>query len=200
MKNKSILLVDDEKLILDKNAHDLEQWGYAVVTASNGQEGIRKFKENPTDLVITDLKIEDFDGIQLSRVVKKINPSTQIIIHTGCPSTDSAIQAVKLGVSDYLLKSCERQEFLESVRKCLGPKHIEHPIQSECSVSRQLLEESGLTAREMEICFLIKRGLTNSEIADELFISWNTVKNHIKKIHKKLAVNSRGQLVCLLNQ
>ena len=200
MKNNSILLIDDEKIIRDTISHDLEKWGYVVYTALNGMEGIRKFKENPVDLIITDLIMEGIDGIQLSKAVKKINPTTAIIIHTGYPSTASAIEALRLGASDYLLKPCQRKDLLKSVEECLSGKSKGGAINGENKISIKTLEKSGLTPRELEICFLIKKGMANAEIASQLFISLNTAKNHIKQIHKKLEVTNRAQLVFMLNQ
>ena len=200
MINKSILLIDDEKIIRDTVSHDLEKWGYFVTTALNGMEGIRKFKDNPVDLIITDLIMEGIDGIQLLKAIKKINPTTEIIIHTGYPSTASAIDALRLGACDYLLKPCQRKDLLKSVEECFSGKSKGGAINGENKNFSQTLEKSGLTAREIEICFLIKKGMANAEIASQLFISLNTAKNHIKQIHKKLEVTNRAQLVFMLNQ
>ncbi len=75
-----------------------------------------------------------------------------------------------------------------------------HPAADPFTKSNQLIEKVGLTWREMEICCLIHDGLGRNEIAERLFISAHTVKTHLKKIHKKLQVNSRTQLVAYLNQ
>jgi len=207
MKAKSILLVDDDESIRESIARDLEKQGYVVYTALNGEEGIWKFEANPTDLVITDLIREEgasipfsVDGIQLSKVIKKIKPSTEIIIHTGHPSTPSAIDALKLGACDYLLKPCSRRELLKSVADCFKHKKNYNPMTRNSAEFSLKLQESGLTSRELEVCYLIKKGKSNAEISFELFISLNTTKNHIKRIHKKLGVSNRGQLVFLLNQ
>lgn len=200
MRKKSILLVDDIKIIRDTIAHDLEQWGYYAITAVNGEEGIQKFKDNPTDLVITDLIMEEAGGIQFAKEVKEIKPSTQIIIHTGYPSTTSAIDALKLGACDYLLKPCERKDLLKSIENCFSSNSNGESIKEKSKYASQILEKSGLTCREIEVCLLIKMGIANAEISSKLFISLNTAKNHIKQIHKKLKVDNRAQLVFLLNQ
>lgn len=200
MNNKSILFIDDVESVRDSMVHDLEQRGYVVETAVNGEEGVRKFKSNPADLVITDLMMGEMDGIQLSKIVREINPSTKVIIHTGFPTTPSAINALKLGVSDYLLKPCPIKDMLKSIEKCLSSESKEDLIKSEVKISSQTLEEAGLSAREIEVCYLIKLGMTNAEVASKLFISVNTAKNHIKRIHMKLKVANRPQLVSLLHQ
>lgn len=200
MKKNSILLVEDVKILRETIAHDLEKWGYVVKTAENGEEGIRKFQEKPTDLVITDLIMEEVGGIQLSKAVKALMPSAKIIIHTGYPSTTSAIEALKLGAFDYLLKPCSRKELLKTIEKCLNCESSEETTIGESKISNLELKKAGLTSREIEVCFLIKKGMSNAEIASSLFISLNTAKNHIKRIHKKLEVTNRAQLVFMLNQ
>lgn len=200
MSKNSILLIDDEKILLATIAHDLKKHGYDVVTARNGEEGIQKFVQKPSHLVITDLIMEGVDGIQLSKTVKEINSSTKIIVLTGYPSATSAIEALKLGACDYLIKPCEKKELLKSVEKCMRPQNDMRSITGHGKTFSQLLEKSGMTAREIEVCYLIKKGMTNAEIAEKLFVSLNTAKNHIKQIHKKLDVTNRAQLVFLLNQ
>ncbi len=200
MSNKSILLVDDVESVRDTIVLDLEKRGYVVHTAMNGEEAVRKFKKQPADLVITDLMMGEIDGIQLSKIVKEINPATKVIIHTGFPTTPSAIQALKLGVSDYLVKPCTRDDLLKSIEKCLSSENNGGPIESVIEISSSTLEESGLSAREIEVCYWIKKGMTNAEVASQLFISVNTAKNHIKRIHKKLKVANRPQLVILLHE
>lgn len=200
MSKKNILLIDDEKIILDTIAHDLSNQGYDVVTARNGEEGIQMFEQKTPDLVITDLIMEELDGIQLSKTVKEMNSSTKIIILTGYPSATSAIEALKLGVCDYLIKPCEKTELLKSVEACFNTKNDKDATIEDNRISNLTPEKSGLTPRELEISSLIKKGMSNSEIALQLFISLNTAKNHIKQIHKKLEVTNRAQLVFLLNQ
>ncbi|GJL77926.1 MAG: transcriptional regulatory protein LiaR [Nitrospinaceae bacterium] len=200
MNNKSILLVDDEMIILKTISHVLKKQGYFVNTASDGKEGLRKFTDVPCDLVITDLIMEGVDGIQFSKAIKKINPVTEIVILTGYPSLTSAIDALKLGACDYLLKPCQTQELLNSVDECLQQQKCKTSIERKTSNLNRLMHKAGLTSREIEICHLIKKGLANSEISSQLNISLNTTKNHIKQIHDKLQVSRRAQLVSLLNQ
>ena len=200
MSDNFILLIDDEKILLDTISHNLIKQGYTVVTARNGEEGIQKFKQKPAKLVITDLIMEGVDGILLLKTVKEIEPSTKTIVLTGYPSVNSAIEALKLGACDYLIKPCEKTELLKSVEDCFKPKKDKDETIGDNQISNLTLENFGLTPREIEICSLIKKGMSNSEIASQLFISLNTAKNHIKQIHKKLKVTNRAQLVFLLNQ
>jgi DNA-binding NarL/FixJ family response regulator len=200
MSNKSILLIDDEQILLVTIFHILQKQGYVVNTASNGEEGLQKFKDSPSDLVITDLIMEGEGGIQLSRELKKINPATEIIILTGYPSATSAIDALRLGACDYLLKPCQTEELLKSVNLCLRQQENRTSIERKASNLSRLMHKAGMTSREIEICHLIKDGKSNSEISSLLNISQNTIKNHVKQIHEKLQVSRRGQLVSLLNQ
>lgn len=200
MNNKSILIVDDEQILLETISHILKKQGYVVNTAENGEEGLQKFNDIPSDLVITDLIMVGEGGIQLSRAIKKLNPATEIIILTGYPSANSAIDALRLGACDYLLKPCQTEELLKSVDVCLRQQENRTSIQRKASNLSRLMNKAGMTSREIEICHLIKDGKSNSEISSHLSISQNTIKNHVKQIHEKLQVSRRGQLVSLLNQ
>lgn len=113
---KSILICDDEegireslKLILEKD-HDL-------VFAESGDEAINKMKASPTDLVILDIKMPKKDGLETLKELKKINPSSKIIIATGYKSIDVAQEAMRLGASDYIVKPFNRDNIKQVVKK-----------------------------------------------------------------------------------
>lgn len=119
MKKHSILLIDDEEIILASVGADLEQEDYEVTTVASGERGIRKYWERKHDLVITDLTMEGMDGLQVLREIKQINPEALVIFLTGYGSMESSIEALRLGASDYLLKPCRKDELLSKVSNCL---------------------------------------------------------------------------------
>lgn len=123
---QSILLIDDEEIVLAMVSDSLLKEGYKVTTALTAEEGLAKFKEAPCDLVITDLIMEKKTGLELSGEIKKLNPATPIMILTGYPSLNTAIEALKLGASDYVIKPCERKELLQKVQNCL--KKVDRPL------------------------------------------------------------------------
>ena len=119
MQSKSILLVDDEEIILNSLGMDLRQENYAVTFANSGEEAITLLKDNPFDLVVTDLSMSGMDGIQVLQEAKRINSSMGVIILTGYGDMTSAIDALRLGADDYLLKPCEPEELVIRIGRCL---------------------------------------------------------------------------------
>jgi len=113
---KTILVCDDEegireslKLILEKD--------YDVIFAETGDEAVKITKESPTDIVILDIKMPKKDGLETLKELKKINPSSKVIIATGYKSTDIAQEAIKLGAADYIVKPFDREKITKIVQK-----------------------------------------------------------------------------------
>ncbi len=104
MKNNSILIVDDEESILATLSFNLEKQGYKVETAQSGKEGLEKFNKLKHDLVVTDLVMEGLNGIDVLKEVKRTQSDTQVMVLTGHSSLTTAIEALRLGASDYLQK------------------------------------------------------------------------------------------------
>ncbi len=122
MTTHSILLIDDEEIVLDTVSDDLKEEGYQVVTAKNGTEGLQKFLSKPSDLVITDLVMQDMDGLEVFHEVKKVNPETSVLILTGYGTLQSAIEAFRLGACDYIVKPCKKEELTQRIASCLEMK------------------------------------------------------------------------------
>ena len=119
MRDYIILLVDDDPLILKGIGKDLEDKGYKVITAESGEKATKLIRDTTFDLVITDLTMEEIDGIQILKKTKELNPDTMVIILTGFGDLDSATDAIRLNADDYLLKPCEPEEISFRVSRCL---------------------------------------------------------------------------------
>lgn len=119
MQNKTILLVDDEASILQSLAKDLKQMNFSVTKAESGEEAISLLKEYPFNLVVTDLVMSGLGGIQVLKEAKKKDPLISVMILTGYGDITTAIDALRLGADDYLLKPCEPDEFILRIEKCL---------------------------------------------------------------------------------
>lgn len=119
MINSSILLIDDEEKLLETISDDLTFEGYSVITAANGKEGIKKFKNKPCALVITDMVMKGMDGLEVSRAIKKLSPRTEVIILTGYEATYLAVDALKLDVYDFILKPCNNAELMKTIAGCI---------------------------------------------------------------------------------
>ncbi len=114
-----ILIVEDDPLLLPSFERTLTDAGYDVSTANCGKDAMKLIKKNYYNLVLTDIVMEDINGIQLMEKIKKISPSTLIILITGYSSVDTAVSAVKNNASDYLLKPCKKKELKKRIKLAL---------------------------------------------------------------------------------
>ena len=156
---KSILIVDDEEIIRNVLRRKLEQTtAYRVFTADDGVVALDMFKEQPVDLVISDLLMKEMNGIELLRNLKAIEPGSPVIIITGYGTLDDAIEAIHLGAEDFIKKPFDINEVLETIDKTF----------------RKMAEE----ADQREIIKYIAHENINLEVPNE-FDLLNTVINYI---------------------
>jgi len=146
-----ILVVDDEAVARVSLAEVLRLEGYEVRTAASGEEALHLMEDQPFDLMVVDLKMPGMDGIQLTEVVQSRAPDTVIILLTAFATLETAIEAVRRGAHDYLLKPCPVQQILESVRKGLDKSRRERRrrelvAQLERAVSELVETERGVIA------------------------------------------------------
>lgn len=116
---KRILVIDDDKSFRRVLEYNLQEEGYDVISASSGEEGIALFAEQPSDLVITDMKMTGMSGLDVLSAVKKESPSALVIIITAFGTVDKAVEAMKLGAYDYITKPVNRDELKLVVQKAL---------------------------------------------------------------------------------
>ena len=116
---RRILIVDDEPLVTRSCRRILLEAGHEVQTAQSGQEGLRQALSQRFDLVMTDLKMPDLDGMDLVRAVRRDRPQTAIVIITGYGTIPSAVAATRLGVADYIEKPFTPDQIVEAVGKAL---------------------------------------------------------------------------------
>jgi PAS domain S-box-containing protein len=132
----SILLIEDERLVVETLKGNFRDNGYHITTADNGEEGLRKFQNDRFDLVITDLKLRGMDGLQVSRKIKKINPHIPVIVVTGYPKLLTSDEASRFGVHDFMLKPFTWAEMLKKVTDCLDtPETATFSLDSKASDS-----------------------------------------------------------------
>lgn len=171
----------------------LESWlmasGYQVWTAGSGSEALARVKQVPIDVVITDLKMPDISGLDLLAILKERDPSLQVLILSGQAGTQDAIDALRGGRAfDFILKPLT----------ALGQLNlsIERALAQRRQAATRLSDEkpSMLSDREIQIVALVAEGLENRDIAGQLCISENTVKNHLARIYRKLKVSNRVQV------
>ena len=120
-----ILLVDDQKDIIKDIGGFLEERGYQVALAFDGKAAMQSLEEGRYDLVVTDIRMPDVDGMTLLRWMKEKSPGTEVILITGYGSLDSAIEALRLGAYDYIRKPFDLAELFQAISNCLEKKGLE---------------------------------------------------------------------------
>ena len=179
-----------------------------VGEASDGTEAVAKAGEALPDVVLMDIRMPRSSGIEACRAMKEVVPSAKIVILTISDEEEDLFEAIRAGASGYLLKDIPLDEVAETVRAVHGGQSLINP-----SMAGKLLHEFAtlarrdelerveqipaprLTDREMQVLKLVARGMNNRDIGKELFISDNTVKNHVRNILEKLQIHSRMEAV-----
>jgi DNA-binding NarL/FixJ family response regulator len=203
-----LLLADDQDILTEglKLLLGAEEDIEIVGTANNGKKAYDLCRIRKPDLVLMDIQMPEVNGVEATAMIKKDFPQIKIIVLTTFNDDEYIFDALKNGASGYMLKDASPMEILEAVRTVYNGGAL---IQSEVAVKvidqfSQLAKDTGdkhidpkaelLTDREIEICRLIAEGKSNKEIADELYLSQGTVKNHITKMLLKLELRDRTQL------
>ena len=202
-----VLIADDQALVragfrvLIDSAADLE----VVGEAGDGREAVDLARTTHADVVLMDVRMPVLDGLAATRELAGKQVGPRIIILTTFDIDEYVFEALRAGASGFLLKDTEPAELLQAVRIVAGGEALLAP-----SVTRRLIEEFAtrpdphrtppaalevLTEREREVLSLVARGLSNGEIAMELFISPATAKTHVSRVMMKLGARDRAQLV-----
>jgi DNA-binding NtrC family response regulator len=121
-----LLVIDDEKGLRDMVAFALPQEDYVVYTASTGAEGIQKVTENDIDIVLTDIKMPEMDGIVVLKKIKEINPAIEVIVVTGYSTMGTVEEALRNGAFDYLPKPYNLDELFTMLKKAYCAKQTKH--------------------------------------------------------------------------
>ncbi len=194
-----IVIVDDHEVVRQGLRYMLEQRSDIEVIGegSDGKEAIALTSELLPDIILLDLLMPNMGGIEAVREIKRLTPSTKIIVLTSFYENDQIFGAIKAGALSYLLKEGNTDDLLQAIYSAARGESILHPL-----VAAQLLKEvrdqaesplKDLTPRELEVLTRIARGHSNSEIAAELAISEPTVRMHVANILMKLHVADRTQ-------
>jgi DNA-binding NarL/FixJ family response regulator len=180
-----------------------------VGQASDGAEAVEKAAESLPDIVLMDIRMPRSNGIEACRAMKEAAPSAKIVILTISDEEEDLFEAIRAGASGYLLKDIPLDEVADTVRAVHGGQSLINPsmagklLTEFAALARRDDEEERaqevpaprLTEREMQVLKLVARGMNNRDIAKELFISENTVKNHVRNILEKLQIHSRMEAV-----
>jgi DNA-binding NarL/FixJ family response regulator len=166
-----------------------------VAQSASGQDAIQQFKLHQPDVTLMDLRLPDMNGIDVMTGIRAEFPEARIIMLTTFEGDVEIKRALEAGARGYMLKSMPPKELVEVIRQVhAGKKRI--PAQLAAELAEHMADEA-LTTREIEVLGQIAGGNRNRDIADQLFISEETVKVHIKHIMEKLGASDRTQAVAI---
>jgi DNA-binding NarL/FixJ family response regulator len=191
-----VLIAEDHAVVRDGLTSVLEFEGDMKVVghANNGLEAITRFRELNPDIVLMDLVMPGFDGVQAIVAIRAEFPDARILVLTTYDGDEVVFRALESGAKGYLLKDCSTADLLSAVRKVhSGGSHVSERAASQ--LAERAMKGPTLSAREIEVLQLIAAGKSNKEIASLLFISEGTVKTHVLSIHEKLGVSGRTESV-----
>jgi DNA-binding NarL/FixJ family response regulator len=198
-----VIICDDQAIIRDglemllKLERDIE----VLAQAQDGAEALELTASLSPDLVLMDLKMPGMNGVEATRRIRTHHPEIKVLILTTYDDDEWLFDAIRAGASGYLLKDTPREKVIEAIRGTVEGHTFVDP-----AVAGKLLEQAAsqqvqqptqitkkLTEREEDVLRLIARGLTNTEIAQQLHLSAGTVRNHVSAIFAKLDVSDRTQ-------
>ena len=203
-----VLVVDDHALFRRGLQMVLEQEPDIEVVgeAGDGTEAVAQAVDTLPDIVLMDVRMPKRGGIDACTAIHEVVPSTKIIMLTISDEEADLYDAIKAGAMGYLLKEISIEEVASAIRAVHGGQSLISPSMASKLLTefasvikrtddRQQVPTPRLTDREMEVLKLVAKGLNNRDIAKQLFISENTVKNHIRNILEKLQLHSRMEAV-----
>ena len=194
-----VLLVDDQELFRRGVTTVLgTDDRFEVVDVGSGDEAIATITDEVFDIVVLDVRMPGRGGVEVCAAIKEIAPDTGIIILTASDDEADLYESVKAGASGYLLKDgstfdqvADAVSLVASGQSLVTPSMATKLLDEFKQISKAAVPATALTARELQVLRLVAHGMSNREIGEELFISENTVKNHIRNILGKLQKKSR---------
>lgn len=197
-----VLIVDDHALIREglRKVLSLEKRINVIGEAATGEEALEFIRQQQVDIVLLDINLPGINGIELCRIIKRDNSGISVIALTIHDQDEYLFEMIRAGVAGYLLKDINPELLVETILRVAAGESVIPP-----ELMAKVMREFGrltskpqspserLTQREVEIIRLVAKGNSNRQIAQILFISDKTVKNHLTNIFQKIGVTDRTQ-------
>lgn len=206
MEKIKILIADDHALMRDGTRRILERERdmKVVAEAGDGEEAVQLTDTFRPDVAIVDIAMPYVDGIEATRRIKALSPSTAVLVLSAHDDDQFVFSILEAGAAGYMLKRIRGGDLVEAVRAVNAGESVLHPavarkvlnrFMPSSDKSRREDQLEALTKRETEILKLVTRGLSNKQVGDELCISRRTVQGALARIFSKLGVASRTEAV-----
>ncbi len=198
-----LMLADDHRMLREGLRRSMTDQGFDIVgEARDGDEAIRLAEELHPEVILMDVTMPEVDGVEATRQIKIAFPEIAIVMLTMHADQEVLAAAVRAGASGYLVKDCSTDEIANAIRTVVRGETVLSP-QLAASMLEEVRrlddpgsdEERIITKREEEVLQLIADGCSTPEVAERLFISQKTVKNHLASIYQKLDARDRTQAV-----
>ena len=205
-----ILIADDHQLLREgiRNFLSLEPDFEIIGEASNGEEAVTKAEALKPDVMLLDINMPKANGIEVASQLKESCPEVRILALTIHDDQNYMMNMIQSGAAGYLLKDVEPSMMVQAIRRvAAGESYVEPSLtkklfqgitnreEQKPAPAPGMVEGDRLSAREIEVLRLIGKGMSNAEIARELYLSEKTVKNHLTNIFRKIDVTDRTQAV-----
>lgn len=208
MSKIKVLVADDQAILAEGlcTLLALEDDIEVIDKVENGQEVLNILENNIVDVILMDIRMPVMNGVECTKIVCEKYPNTKVLILTTFDDNEYIKQALNNGASGYMLKDLTADKLSAAIRNVYHGNTVMHQkitqkiisgISKESSTTNKIRTTNGevLTTRETEILKLLAQGLTNSEIANKLFLSEGTVKNYITLLYDKLDIKGRTKLM-----
>ncbi len=199
MNNPLILLIEDEKVLCENVSEIIAHYGFRVISAPTGEEGITMALEYAPDIIICDIMLPGIDGFEVLSRVKQIPqlPPTAFIFLTAKSTRSDTRIGMNMGADDYLTKPFTKEELINSIRARLEKlsKKSKHQLEKDELIEATLEKMTSLTKTERKVLNAISEGYTTPQIAKKLFVSNKTIENHRVNISRKLNLSGPNSLI-----
>jgi DNA-binding NarL/FixJ family response regulator len=195
-----LMLVDDHEVVrlglqrMLSTSPDIE----VVGSASSGEEAVELIGALDPDVVLLDLRLPGMHGLEVLTKLRALGAEPKVLVLTVHDDTDIVVQAVRGGARGYVLKDASQSELLGAIRRvAAGETYFDSVVVEALLQSEEREKEDLLRERELEVLRLLASGFTNKEIAEQLFLSPDTVKTHLSNAYRKLGVSDRAHAVAV---